>query len=166
MTNLNPPPSEIYLMRHAHSGWPQPGERDFDRTLDSRGMAEAEAVGRMATSSGYRPDLILCSSAQRCRQTAFSIATLMGDSIPVNYLDELYNASFETYLRIIQAQNCPRLMILGHNPAIEVLLEALIGADATATAVPAGLPTAGFAVITQEGGTASASWQLRAFLSP
>lgn len=155
-------------MRHAHSGWPQPGERDFDRTLDNRGIAEAEAVGRMAASNGYKPDLILCSAAQRCRQTAESMINAIGEGATVRVLDELYNAPFETYLAVIKAQNSSSLLIIGHNPSIEVLLEAFIGADLTATTVPGGFPTAGFAVIAHGTGGApqSSNWQLQAFLSP
>ena len=168
MEKPNPPPFEIYLMRHAHSGWPKPGERDFDRRLDERGIAEANAVARMAASSGFRPDLLLCSSAHRCRGTAASVIETIDEDMPVQYLDELYNSPVETYLAIIRAQKVTRLMIIGHNPSIEVLLETMIGSDLTASTVPAGFPTAGFAALGHDhgNGPTRGPWQLKAFLSP
>ncbi|MCJ8509880.1 histidine phosphatase family protein [Rhizobium lemnae] len=168
MEKPNPPPFEIYLMRHAHSGWPQPGERDFDRALDARGIAEANAVARMTASSGYRPDLLLCSSAHRCRGTAASVIEAINEEMQVQYLDELYNAPVETYLAIIRAQTVARLMVIGHNPSIEVLLETMIGSDPTASIIPAGFPTAGFAALGHDprSGSAQGPWQLGAFFAP
>ena len=34
-------PQRIYLLRHAKSGWAEPGARDFDRSLSDAGFAEA-----------------------------------------------------------------------------------------------------------------------------
>lgn len=154
-------------MRHAHSGWPQPGEQDFDRTLDTRGVAEAEAVARMAVSSGYKPQLILCSAAMRCRQTADCFLLVMGEGPEIRFVEDLYNAPFETYIAAIEAETCHTLMMIGHNPSIEVLLESLIGSERTASTIPSGFPTAGFAALTRaQEGQAAAHWQLRAFLCP
>lgn len=167
MRNLNPPPAELYLMRHAHSGWPQPGERDFDRTLDARGVAEAEAVARMVVSSGYKPQLILCSAAVRCRQTAESFHSITGEGPEIRFIEDFYNAPFETYLAAIEAETCQTLMIIGHNPSIEVLLEALIGSERTASTIPTGFPTAGFAALARADQTQSPPhWQLQTFLCP
>ena len=41
----------IYLVRHASAAWPQPGTRDFDRTLDQRGREEAARLAEMMTVS-------------------------------------------------------------------------------------------------------------------
>ena len=60
-------PQRIYLLRHAKSGWAEPGGRDFDRSLSDAGFAEAELLAETAADKQYRPDLVVCSTAKRCR---------------------------------------------------------------------------------------------------
>lgn len=168
MRKIEPPPARICLLRHANAAWPQPGERDFDRALDDRGFAEAEIVAQLASDRGYVPDLIVSSTAVRCRQTVDAIrrATSIG-SEPL-FVDELYNAPVESYLALLESQNAAELLLVGHNPAMETLLEALIGADRAAAIVPTGYPTAGYCVLDYDA-TADQSavrWKVADFLRP
>ena len=145
-------------MRHAESGWAAPGQRDFDRTLTDRGYAEAEAVADIAADKGYGPDLVLCSTAVRCRETADTIRPAIGVDTEVRFVDELYNASADTYLDILSAQNDYRsVMIIGHNPTIEEVLERLVGPQAAHSASPQGYPTAGMAVLDRSENPAQAA---------
>lgn len=134
-------------MRHAEAGWAAPGQRDFDRPLNEKGYAEAETVADSAADHGYAPDLVICSTALRCRQTADAIRRVVSVDTEFSYLDELYNASADTYLAILAAQNGRAVMIIGHNPTIEEVLERLTGHEATHNAIPGGYPTAGLAVL-------------------
>ena len=59
----------LYLLRHARSSWAQPGQTDFERTLDDVGFGDAEIVADMAADRGFVPNRVLCSTATRCRQT-------------------------------------------------------------------------------------------------
>lgn len=155
-------------MRHARSGWPQPGEHDFDRTLDDQGFAEAEMIAQRAADQNYAPDLILCSTAIRCQQTAQALQRAFGIETETLFVDELYNAPVENYLALIAAQTVGSLMLVGHNPAMEALLEAFLGADRASATIPTGYPTAGLAVLDHDGGSmvSSASWKLKDFLHP
>lgn len=146
-------------MRHAESGWAAPGQRDFDRTLTAKGYAEAETVADIAADHGFAPDLVICSTAARCRETADAIRRALGVDVEFRYVDELYNASADTYLEILSAQNDKRsVMIIGHNPTMEEVLERLAGPQATHSAIPEGYPTAGLAVLDwPESGSAGAS---------
>ncbi|MBP2549372.1 phosphohistidine phosphatase [Neorhizobium galegae] len=168
MIIVSPPPSRIYLMRHARSGWPEPGGRDFDRTLDDHGYAEAELVASLAADKRYRPDLLISSTAVRCQETADAMHRAFGGEIDLVMIDELYNGPLDTYLSVLSAQTEQQsVMLIGHNPTMEELLEAMIGPDRASAVIPSGYPTAGLAVL-DHGGPVTAlagSWSLRDFLT-
>lgn len=162
MAATSPMPSRIYLLRHAEAAWAQPGERDFDRALTEKGYDDAEIAADRAADKGYRPDLVLSSTARRCRETADAVHRAMGLSLEIRYIDELYNATPEAYLAVIDAQDVDAVMIVGHNPTIEQTLEALIGHDALLRSLPDGFPAAGLAVLDFD--TEASAWKLREFL--
>lgn len=167
MIVLQPPPFRIYLLRHARSGWANPGESDFSRALDDTGYAEAEVVADRAMDKGYRPDIVICSTARRCRQTADAILRAFGSTCEINYVDALYNAPPDIYVELISAQKSVNsVMIIGHNPTIEDVLSGLVGENAIAEELPSGFPTAGLAVVESAADAAVARWQLADFLRP
>lgn len=162
MAALLPPPTRIYLLRHAEAAWAEPGQRDFDRPLNEKGYGDAEIVADRAADKGYRPDLVLSSTALRCRDTAEAVHRAMGSSLDMRFVDALYNASVDTYLEIIAAQEAATVMLVGHNPTMEQALEAIVGREAMVAALPAGFPTAGLAVLDFD--PAGSRWRLTDFL--
>lgn len=155
-------PQRIYLLRHAKSGWAEPGGRDFDRSLSDAGFAEAELLAETAADKQYRPDLVVCSTAKRCRQTADAINRVFSGLVEFRYVDALYNAPAEAYLEIAAStQGVEALMLVGHNPAIEEVFARLCGNDVMARTVPEGYPTSGLAVIDAMG---DEPYRLRDFL--
>ena len=92
--------STLYLLRHAKAGWAQPGMRDFDRPLDASGVKDAEKIGLVMRDRGYGPDLTLCSTALRARQTLEGVAA-HADTGRVRFLETLYSADAAGYLSII-----------------------------------------------------------------
>ncbi|RDJ12161.1 SixA phosphatase family protein [Rhizobium grahamii] len=163
MAAITPPPSRIYLLRHAEAAWAAPGQRDFDRPLNDKGYADAEIVADKAADKGYRPDLLLSSTAARCRDTADAVHRAMGSTLDLRFVDALYNASPEVYLEIIDAQEAINsVMLVGHNPTMEQTLEALIGHEELCRALPTGFPTAGLAVLDYDRGLSG--WRLVDFV--
>jgi phosphohistidine phosphatase len=59
----------LSLLRHAKSSWKNPTLPDHDRPLNSRGKAQAPMVGKAMAKRGLNPDLVLCSTARRTRDT-------------------------------------------------------------------------------------------------
>jgi len=162
-------PSRVYLLRHAKAAWAAPGERDFDRGLNDAGFAEAEVIADLAADRYYRPDLLLSSTATRCRQTTQAWQRAFNEGIDISYIDEMYNARSETYLSLIAAQAEARsVMLVGHNPTMEATLEAMIGEDLLHAALPSGFPTSGLAVLDHDDSLASGRdrWRLVDFLAP
>lgn len=161
----------LYLLRHAKAGWAQPGMRDFDRPLEPSGVSDAEAVGRAMQEARHVPDVTLCSSARRARETLEALAEHT-DTGRVHFRDDLYTADASGYLAIIRENGAHGpLLVIGHNPMMEDLAIALSG-DGEATArqtLNMGFPTSGLAVIRfdQDLGRASTGQgYLEAFLAP
>ena len=148
LASLGTPAFRLFILRHARAAWAQPGQSDFDRALDDDGYAEAEVIAEEAADQGYRPERVIASTAVRCRQTAEPFLRAMSEELPVDYVDQLYSGTVETYAEIAFAgRRETALMIVGHNPMIEEFLHRLVGKAMAETAAPFGYPTAGLAVI-------------------
>jgi phosphohistidine phosphatase len=161
--------SKLYLLRHAKAAWALPGVSDFDRSLDASGIADAEALGMAMRARDYVPDLTLCSSAKRARQT---LERLAGRTDLVLFFDTLYSEDAAGYLRLIREKGgAGSLLVIGHNPMMEDLAMSISGdGDDTARAVLSqGFPTSGLAVVHFDANLAEASrgaGYLEAFLTP
>lgn len=115
--------SRLTLLRHAKSAWADAGLDDFDRPLTERGRTAAVKMAHAMTAAGISPSLILCSAAQRARETlAFALPILCADC-RIEIERGLYLASAETLLgrlRAIEGADSDVLMI-GHNPGLQEL---------------------------------------------
>jgi phosphohistidine phosphatase len=166
MSAAIPPLFRLYLLRHAKAAWANPGQGDFDRVLDEAGFAEAEIVAEMAEDRGLVPDLVLCSTAVRCRQTADALSRAMGESLNIRYIDSLYTGTADVYRDIIASQgDVASLMVVGHNPVIEEILRESLG-DVANDVIPIGFPPGGLAAIDFEGRPFEARGNLVAWLDP
>lgn len=163
--------SRLLLLRHAKAGWAAPGMRDFDRPLDESGWRDAEAIGAAMASAGHAPDLVLCSSAVRARQTLEAAQKTLAAG-RVTFSDGLYATDAGGYLEIIQQVNgADTVLVVGHNPMMEDLGMALSGNGAPDAndMLAAGFPTAGLAVLRFDGpisAISTGSGYLEAFISP
>jgi phosphohistidine phosphatase len=112
----------LFLLRHAKSSWAQVGQRDHDRPLNERGWAAAWAVGRHLADSGLRPDHVLCSTAERTRQTWERLATAFAEAPTIDFLDELYDDGPAAYVDAMRefGRSGGSLMLIGHNPSVEM----------------------------------------------
>lgn len=164
MQSHSPPASRLFLLRHAQSAWPKPGERDFDRQLDATGREEAERIGRAAAGMDISPMMLVCSTAERCRQTAAAFMSAMEHAPEVTLDPALYSEGPEHYIAICNGiDNGRSLMIVGHNPMIEETFNRLVGVKAANAHIPAGFPTAGLAAFTRSG---EEPWRLETLLTP
>ncbi|HUJ47889.1 MAG TPA: histidine phosphatase family protein [Rhizomicrobium sp.] len=119
----------LLLLRHAKTeqiNKDTPADRD--RVLTERGRSDAPKVGQAMQHRGYLPDLILCSTSARTRQTLELAAAEFGSDIETQFADAIYDARASELLRLIQAQpdTKPRLLLVGHNPGFEDLAGALV----------------------------------------
>lgn len=148
LTSFGTSTFRLYLLRHARAAWAEPGKTDFDRTLDDDGFAEAEVVAEEAADQGYRPDLIISSTAVRCKQTAEPFHRTVSEELSIDYVDSLYSGSVSTYAELAFADRQEKaVMIVGHNPMIEEFFHSLVGKEMAESAAPFGYPTAGLAIL-------------------
>jgi phosphohistidine phosphatase len=115
-------------LRHAKSGHDD-GLPDKARTLTERGRKAAAKMGGVARDAGLVPDRVLCSSAERARETWAHFGPAVGFEGEAEYLNELYLAEPEVYLTAVAEYggDAERVMVVGHNPGLEGLVSDLTG---------------------------------------
>jgi phosphohistidine phosphatase len=116
-------------MRHAKSSWGDPSLADFERPLGERGLKAAPLVGRFMRRRRLRPDLVLCSPAERARQTAALVLESAGLAAPLRYDERIYEATPARLVEVVSQaeEGVGELLLVGHNPGLEGLLELLAG---------------------------------------
>lgn len=119
----------LLLLRHAKSSWKQPELADHDRPLNKRGKETAPRVGVLLQEENLVPDLIICSSAKRTHDTALLVAEACSYKGKIMKTRRLYLAEPLDYVDVLHqvADKDARVLIVGHNPGLESLIEALKG---------------------------------------
>jgi phosphohistidine phosphatase len=141
----------LCLLRHAKSSWEDAAIQDFDRPLAARGKDAAPRMGAYMAQHGIAPQLILCSTAVRARQTLALVLPKLPNEATVEFEDALYLASPSTLLariRKVEAKiTCA--MIVGHDPGMHGLAIELCGRGEAQNLhrLASKFPTAGLAVI-------------------
>ncbi len=127
-TALGKPAKTLLLMRHAKSSWSQDELPDYQRPLNNRGLRAAQAMAPLVAA--WQPQWIGCSLAQRTRQTLLPIIDELSAPCEIAISADLYDSNEAAYLRQIRALrgDVNRALIIGHNPTLEGLCDALIGA--------------------------------------
>ena len=136
---------KLLLLRHAKSSWDDPGLADFDRPLNERGRRAAPLMGEFIRERQLRPDLVISSPAKRARETAALVLAAAGLETEVRYDERIYEATAGRLLEVVSGIEDDRqlVMLVGHNPGFENLLERL-------TAESLRVPTAALALIALE----------------
>lgn len=119
----------LLLLRHAKSSWVDPALADHDRPLSPRGAQAARRIAAHLLSEGIRPELVLCSSARRARDTLEALRPVLGESADVRTASELYGAGageIMQRLRVVDP-HAASAMIVGHNPGLHDLVIDLAG---------------------------------------
>jgi phosphohistidine phosphatase len=104
----------LILMRHAKSDWVDPLLPDHARPLNPRGRASATAMGQWMRQHTYIPQQALVSDAQRTKDTFTGLET----GLTPELRPDLYHASSDRMLRVLQDGTKPCLLMVGHNPGI------------------------------------------------
>lgn len=132
----------LLLLRHAKSSWDDESLDDHERPLNPRGKRDAPRIGQLLRQRDLLPELILCSTAVRARQTLNRVCRAAEYEGEPLLCDDLYLAPPDAYVGTLRGVDEPvdRVMVIGHNPGLESLLTHLTGEVEH-------FPTAGLAVI-------------------
>lgn len=123
--------NELMIIRHAKSSWEDDTLSDFERPLNDRGRREAADMAQLLAETGWRPDLIVCSTAVRASQTMefFRSAIDPEGRIELRMEPDIYDATTATLLDIVNGlpSKAKKVMVFGHNPGFSKLLAFLSG---------------------------------------
>ncbi|MBX7470087.1 MULTISPECIES: histidine phosphatase family protein [unclassified Streptomyces] len=147
-------PHRIVLLRHAKADWPEVS--DHDRPLAERGRADAPAAGRRLAATGIAPDLALCSSAVRTRETWKLAVHELSQRPRTVYEERMYEASLGELIALVNEtpEDVGDLLLIGHNPGMHAMADALAGdadGDALSRMNRSGFPTSSIAVLSFNG---------------
>jgi len=129
-----PADKHLFVVRHAKSSWDDPVLDDHERPLAPRGMRAVKALGDYVRETGIRPAQVLCSSARRTRETMEGI----GPGGEALIEPQLYDATCGSVIDRLRRvpHDAPSVMVIGHNPAMQMLVLKLTGANGMRAQAP------------------------------
>src|SRR5215475_99122 len=112
----------LYLLRHAKSSWKELGLNDHDRPLNKRGRHSAKIMAMYLRRSEVTPDLVICSTATRAKQTLDPIVKAINPPKVILKRKIYWGTQQELWQ---QLWNIPKraksVLVIGHSPALHDL---------------------------------------------
>ena len=123
----------LYFLRHAKAKT-DADLTDIDRPLAERGRLDAAQMASRLTDWAEGPNLVLCSAAQRARETLASIIPSLNGNILINIEVRLYTFDpTEVLGRLAEIpQSNATVLLIGHNPALEIATKFLTAGSSPA----------------------------------
>ena len=145
----------LILFRHAKAEHDS-GKPDHERELTGRGRRDAAAAGRWLHEHGLGPELVLCSTSTRTRQTWEEAVGGGACGEDVRYERRLYDGAAENVLETVRDSGgeAQVVLVVGHNPTMAVLASGLSEGDGSRAAhecLADGFPTSSLAVLRYSG---------------
>ncbi|EWT02229.1 phosphoglycolate phosphatase [Intrasporangium oryzae NRRL B-24470] len=145
----------LVLMRHAKAEEGL-GKSDHDRDLNKRGRRDATAAGEWLKENGLVPDLVICSTSHRTRQTWEAACHGGANTEFVEYRRSVYLGGAEQVLETVRedAGQMATVLVVGHNPTMAQLTSLLTdgaGSREAHDALGDGFATSGLAVMRYDG---------------
>jgi len=117
----------LFVLRHAKTEKALFGQEDKERCLSPAGEQAARHLGSLLKKDGRLPQALLVSDALRARQSSAFLLEGLETQIPLELYPELYNAEVQDVLGLLAGRPEDALLVLGHNPCMEEILEVLGG---------------------------------------
>lgn len=113
----------LSLLRHAKSSWGDARQRDIDRPLNTRGRNAAPIMGAFMAKRALLPDLVLCSTAVRTRETLTLLLPRFQPEPAIEFREDFYLADPGVMLGAVQNASAryDHILIIAHNPGLEML---------------------------------------------
>jgi phosphohistidine phosphatase len=121
---------QVVILRHAKSAWPD-GVSDLQRPLTKRGRRDASATGRWLRDDLGHIDAVVCSPAERARQTWALVAAELDDPPPATFDKRIYDAPPAALLTVIRGLHADAAiaLLIGHNPGLQEFIALLSGQE-------------------------------------
>jgi phosphohistidine phosphatase len=132
----------LHLLRHAKSSWNHPELSDRERGLNKRGKRDGPRMGQ-ALAQRMAPLQILVSPARRAQLTLGGLRDGWPALSQLHHItdEDLYTFSADDLFAWLQERDDAHseVFVIGHNPALTDLVNALVEDEGLAN-----LPTAGY----------------------
>lgn len=145
---------KLLLLRHAKSSWALGGDLDWERGLTERGADDLKLISAYMTERGLAPDLVLCSTARRARESLKGIATVLSPGALAEFTDDVYQATAIELLGLLQsvAGEPNTVLMVGHNPSMhDLAVDLADGTGDDLSGMAGKFPTAALAEFEFEG---------------
>ncbi|MFL9823508.1 SixA phosphatase family protein [Rhodoplanes sp. SY1] len=118
----------LILLRHTKADPAAAGISDHARPLNARGLAAADLIGAYMARHHLVPDAVVCSTAQRTRDTWARVAQQLGDPPAATFERRVYEAPAQRLLATVRAvpDEAHAVLMVGHNPGLQELATTLI----------------------------------------
>ncbi len=139
-----PAVSTIIIMRHAKALDQRQGETDFGRPLAPAGVKDATRMGCWLHDNYPTLAALVSSPALRTRMTVERVvAAWTQESRPViDWEPTLYLADLQSLLDTLMLPRAEPILLVGHNPGLETLLEYLLPETRRGSAANLAIPPA------------------------
>jgi phosphohistidine phosphatase len=119
----------LHLLRHAKSSWVDSELPDHERPLAPRGEKAARRIAEHVRGEGIRPELVLCSTALRAKQTLAALLPVLAGDVEIRLEAALYGAGVAQVLARLREvdESVGSVLVVGHNPTLHELALALTG---------------------------------------
>jgi phosphohistidine phosphatase len=121
---------QLVILRHAKSAWPD-GVPDRQRPLARRGRRDAPAAGRWLRDHVEHLNAVVCSPAERARQTWALVAGELDNPPAAKFDDHIYGAPPGALLTVVRElpDTAGTALLVGHNPGVQELVALLSGRE-------------------------------------
>lgn len=139
----------LLLLRHAHSSWAIPGQRDHARELDDKGRRQLASLGPRAAERLAGVRSVVCSTARRARDTLAGLAAGLSPDAGIAFSDALYAHGVDAYRDAARPLlRVGPVLLVGHNPTVEAFAFSLLEDHPPSLAsIAEGFGTASLAVL-------------------
>lgn len=119
----------LHIIRHAKTQVRSASGADKDRELASKGISQANVLGKHIRFQFIDLGEIYCSDAHRTQQTCSIITQYIGHKEKVHLDSGLYMANREQLFRFLLDKKNPVITLIGHNDALSELATYILDED-------------------------------------
>ena len=117
----------LLLTRHAEASWAGDPPSDHERALSPSGEEQTEQLRQQLQTHSLLPQVVICSTAVRARDTAARLAAGFDPKPTVQQQQALYQGGLAAIRHAVEplADDIDTVMVVGHNPAMSAVASRL-----------------------------------------
>jgi phosphohistidine phosphatase len=131
----------LIVLRHGKSSWDTDAVTDHDRPLNKRGRRDAQRIGKHMVELGWAPERVVSSDSRRTKETWKRMKEAFEGEPEVGFTRELYLTGIAAVREALAKvpDDVATVMVIGHNPGWEGVVDVLTGEEVRMTTCNAAL---------------------------